>query len=158
MVDHFKHIGNEARLEECLPMVTALAFRIQKEYDEMVALMDAQEDPALIEAKSFVVSQLLGIAMSSDYGDEIGRRKMFGLVRDMISLPSLPEMLIPGCLDVLLKLSNGQRDFMRMIVEIVQVLGGDDEEEAEEDESVTMDMDDSTINETRRGKKVSPFQ
>ena len=107
-------------------MVTALAFRIQKEYDEMVALMDAQEDPALIEAKSFVVSQLLGIAMSSDYGDEIGRRKMFGLVRDMISLPSLPEMLIPGCLDVLLKLSNGQRDFMRMIVEIVQVLGGDD--------------------------------
>ena len=63
---------------------------------------------------------------------------MFGLVRDMISDVELPEDLVPTCLDVLLKLSNGQRDFMRMIVEIVQVLGGEDD-----DETVVSDDDDA---------------
>ena len=143
-VDYFKRTKNDRRLEECLPMVTALAFRIQREYSELVQLIEqynamansalASEDEIeialfTIRNKTFVVSQLLGIALASDYGDEIGRRKMFGLVRDMISDVELPEDLVPVCLDVLLKLSNGQRDFMRMIVEIVQVLGGEDEEE-----------------------------
>ncbi|SPO20133.1 related to Condensin complex subunit 3 [Ustilago trichophora] len=143
-VDYFKRTKNDRRLEECLPMVTALAFRIQKEYGELVQLIEqynvvansvlVPEDEAeialfTIRNKTFVVSQLLGIALASDYGDEIGRRKMFGLVRDMISDVELPEDLVPTCLDVLLKLSNGQRDFMRMIVEIVQVLGGEDEDE-----------------------------
>ncbi|KAJ1031134.1 hypothetical protein NDA18_002353 [Ustilago nuda] len=143
-VDYFKRIKNDRRLEECLPMVTALAFRIEKEYVELVELIEqynakansalAPEDELeialfVIRNKTFVVSQLLGIALASDYGDEIGRRKMFGLVRDMISDVQLPEDLVPTCLDVLLKLSSGQKDFMRVIVETVQVLGAEDEDE-----------------------------
>lgn len=152
-VDYFRRTKNDRRLEECLPMVTALAFHIQKEYEglgQLIKQYNALSSSALapqdeveivaftIRNKTFVVSQLLGIALASDYGDEIGRRKMFGLVRDMISDVELPEDLVPTCLDVLLKLSNGQRDFMRMIVEIVQVLGGEDD-----DETVVSDDDDA---------------
>ncbi|KAN0063607.1 chromosome condensation complex Condensin, subunit G [Thecaphora frezii] len=148
-IDYFRKTRNERRLEECLPLVTALAFRIQKEYNDLVELVERQQPlkdeeeeemsdeqltiAATIQTKTFTVKQLLGIALSSDYGDEIGRRKMFGLVRDMISYTRLPEELVASCFDVLRKLSNGQTDFMRMIVEMVQVLGGDGEDESEED-------------------------
>lgn len=38
----------------------------------------------------------------------------------MISDPCLPAELVPTSMDVLLKLSSGERDFMRVIVEVVQ--------------------------------------
>lgn len=172
-VDYFKRTKNDRRLEECLPMVTALAFRIQKEYGELGQLIEQystmvnsalvpEEETEIalftIRNKTFVVSQLLGIALASDYGDEIGRRKMFGLVRDMISDVELPEDLVPTCLDVLLKLSNGQRDFMRMIVEIVQVLGGEDEDETlgyDDDEAEdTMSIDGTPLARKKPRKSI----
>lgn len=70
----------------------------------------------------FIVGELFRIAVNVDYGDEIGRRKMFSLVRDMISQKGLPDALVPGCLDVLRKLTPGERDFIRLIVEVVQVM------------------------------------
>ncbi|EPQ26200.1 uncharacterized protein PFL1_06912 [Pseudozyma flocculosa PF-1] len=157
VIDHFRKAGNDRRLEECLPLVTALAFRIQKEYADLSALVEQQQPildaddvsdeqlmiAATIQTKTFTIKQLLGIALSSDYGDEIGRRKMFGLVRDMISFTQLPEDLVPSCFDVLRKLSSGQTDFMRMIVEMVQVLGGDgDEDEDDEEDEEDDDEDD----------------
>jgi condensin complex subunit 3 len=72
----------------------------------------------------------------------------------MVGDPFLPTELVPACLDMLLKLSSGEPDFMRVVVEIVQwiredaqVAGGvsaktegrpnddriDEEEEEEED-------------------------
>ncbi|KIS72037.1 condensin subunit YCG1 [Mycosarcoma maydis] len=154
-VDYFKRTKNDRRLEECLPVVTALAFRIQKEYGELVQLIQqynvianstlVSEDEAeialfTIRNKTFVVSQLLGIGLASDYGDEAGRNKMFGLVREMISDVGLPEDLVPGCLDVLLKLTT-QKDFMRIIVEIVLDLGVEDDVEA-------LDYDESEVDDT----------
>lgn len=38
----------------------------------------------------------------------------------MVSDSRLPADLIPACMDVLLKLSSGERDFARVIVEVVQ--------------------------------------
>ncbi|KAJ9476701.1 Condensin complex subunit 3 [Pseudozyma hubeiensis] len=154
-VDYFKRTKNDRRLEECLPVVTALAFRIQKEYGELVQLIQqynaivnsalVPEEEAEIAAftirnKTFVVSQLLGIGLASDYGDEAGRNKMFGLVREMISDIELPEDLVPGCLDVLLKLTT-QKDFMRIIVEIVLDLGDEDDAEA-------LEIDESGVDDT----------
>lgn len=76
-------------------MVTALAFRLQESYTLLKALEEqsqakegaddlAQEDDDLardLESTTFVTRQLLEIALLADYGDEIGRRKMFTLVR-----------------------------------------------------------------------------
>lgn len=90
---------DEARLEDCLPVITALAFRIQESYAVLTALHDQmqavieeakqlEEEPEIeeglardFESTCFVTRQLLEIALMADYGDEIGRRKMFTLIR-----------------------------------------------------------------------------
>jgi condensin complex subunit 3 len=43
---------------------------------------------------------------------------------ELLSEPTLPPSLIPKCLDVLLK-GTSERDFMRIVVEIVQTLRAD---------------------------------
>lgn len=39
----------------------------------------------------FIVEQLLHIAITLDYSDEVGRRKMFSLLRESLAVPELPE-------------------------------------------------------------------
>ncbi|WFD01441.1 chromosome condensation complex Condensin, subunit G [Malassezia obtusa] len=125
----------ETLLDACLPMVTALVFRIEAEYHALSMLLEQQaseedEDMPAIQdesslARIFVVNEMLALAIHCDYGDEMGRRKMFMLVREMLANAWLPAALIPRCLDVLLRLSSGQRDFVQMVVELVQELDAD---------------------------------
>ena len=135
----------ERELDTCIPVVTALVFRIQAEYDalnqvlEQQAEEEAQDDdmPILQDNRAmsrvFVVSEMLTIAMYCDYGDEMGRQKMYMLVREMLGNAWLPAELVPRCLDVLLRLSSGHRDFLQMVVELVQSL---DEDMVDPDASV----------------------
>ncbi|KNF04259.1 hypothetical protein PSTG_02605 [Puccinia striiformis f. sp. tritici PST-78] len=134
--EHYKSFSDETKLDEVMPVVTALAFRMEHNFQALSELLqtvehlpDSQmgddqtaEKVQLAAQKTFVLRELLTVAMLADYGDEIGRRKMFSLLRDLVSDPLLPHSLIPGCLEVLLKLSTGERDFMRVIVELVQEL------------------------------------
>ncbi|PLW56608.1 hypothetical protein PCANC_01434 [Puccinia coronata f. sp. avenae] len=134
--EHYKSLSDETKLDEVMPVVTALAFRMEHNFQALTELLHAieqlspsqmeDEEPAekvqLAAQKTFVLRELLTVAMLADYGDEIGRRKMFSLLRDLVSDPLLPHSLIPGCLEVLSKLSTGERDFMRVIVELVQEL------------------------------------
>ncbi|KZO96900.1 putative mitotic chromosome condensation-related protein [Calocera viscosa TUFC12733] len=118
-VDHCLSIKDTARLESSLPVVTALAFRIQSAYNK---LLDVTLDPtqeATKEDATFILGELCKLAVNLDYADEIGRRKMFSLVRDMLGQPSLPDSLIPRCMDVMSKLSDSERDLIRVVVEIV---------------------------------------
>lgn len=148
LVEHLKAKGQvgEARLEELMPVVMALAFRIQGVWTalaETIATADEQAEEesdevdeelrSLAMAQASILESLLHIALNSDYGDEIGRRKMFTMIREMISHSGLPQSLIEPCIDVLLKLSAGQRDFVRIVVEIVQELADEDEDEEMED-------------------------
>lgn len=133
------HLDSE--LDACVPPVTALALRIEAEYTALHALLaqqaaEEEEDaPALADertlAAEFVVDEMLALAMHCDYGDELGRRRMFMLVREMLGNAWLPASLVPRCLDVLLRLSSGQRDFMQLVVELVQALDESPEDEAE---------------------------
>lgn len=142
--------------------MTALAFRIQHCYNTLLELskeLEAQdrEDSMEVDGDSqadreerrssmeFIVAQLLKLAVNLDYSDEIGRRKMFGLVRkyrppftcgvaydfrlltsihtgEMTGQESLPEGLVARCLDVLRKLSPSERDLIRLVVEVIQEL------------------------------------
>lgn len=78
-VEHCISEKDEARLEDTLPVVTALAFRIQDEYNKLVGAVNGEgEDPT---ERAFIVGELLRLAVSLDYSDEIGRRKMFQLAR-----------------------------------------------------------------------------
>ena len=51
----------------------------------------------------------------------------------MLKEPNLPESLIPGCLDILCKISNNERDYIRVVVEdvITDLREGEVEEESE---------------------------
>lgn len=84
-------------------MVTALAFRIQATYNDLLQQIQAEEeDRLLLEGmeedeedieerikkeekrmdREFVLGEMLKLAVNLDYADEIGRRKMFQLVRE----------------------------------------------------------------------------
>jgi condensin complex subunit 3 len=95
-VEHCKDKNDEARLEAALPVVTALAFRIQEAYNNLMEFLREIEEDRLVqefdEAKEqqveddrnereLIIGEMLKLAVSLDYSDEIGRRKMFQLVR-----------------------------------------------------------------------------
>ena len=112
-----------------MPVVTALAFRTQDEYNKLVGTVTGEEE-GNVDERAFIVSELLKLGVHLDYADETGRRKMFQLTREMISQANLPEMLIPRCLDVLTKISDGERDLIRVVVDVITELRvGDGEDD-----------------------------
>ncbi|KAF9066728.1 nuclear condensing complex subunit [Rhodocollybia butyracea] len=132
---------NENLLEAAsIPVVTAFAFHIQEAYNALLALMqemdfvnvgepDDEESEAREEElakKELILGELLRIALKLDYGDEIGRRKVFSVVRDMLAHPFLPPGLIERCLDVLSKILPSERELIRIVVEIIIELRDDD--------------------------------
>ncbi|KAJ6570219.1 nuclear condensing complex subunit [Mycena vulgaris] len=150
--------SGEQKMEAAgIPVVTSFAFRIQDGYNALVVAdeekqavkqnededEDEREEARL--SKEFIVGEMLKLAVNLDYADEIGRRKMFALVRDMLTRPALPLNLVPRCLDVLRKLSSDERDLIRVVVEIVQDLRepGDEEEDidAANQSQDTIDLD-----------------
>jgi condensin complex subunit 3 len=117
-----------------MPEVTRLAFYIQK-YTNVYFDTDSEDTKQELE---FIVSQLLSIALLMDFGDEIGRRKMFGLLRSILVLPELPEGLTERVIENLRKISSSEREFSQIIMEIVYDLHdilNEDEEEPDADTS-----------------------
>lgn len=152
-VDQCVVAKNEARLEATLPVVTAMAFRIQERYNDLMVLIqdemdegptrlsDREEDRIRREeermSQEFILTELLKLAVNLDYADEIGRRKMFQLVRAMIAHQALPEGLASRCLDVLRKLSDSERDLIMVVVEVIHELR--DTEESDDEVVVSND-------------------
>ncbi|WVQ95614.1 hypothetical protein IAU59_002712 [Kwoniella sp. CBS 9459] len=153
-VDHCITNKDEARLEEVLPVVTALAFRIQDEYNNLVGATNEESDE--VTERSFIVGELLRLAVNLDYADEIGRRKMFQLAREMISQANLPEALIPKCLDVLSKIANGERDLIRVVVDVVTELreGEEADDEDAPQDSQSSSVEDGSLSVIRRRSAV----
>lgn len=157
-VDHCVTTKDDRRLESVLPVVTALAFRIQTAYNHLVEEIEAEEQEMLLRGdigddeenelraereearldQEFIIGEMLRMSVNLDYADEIGRRKMFQLVRkcsdslhlvsanvttgDMLSQDVLPESLVSRCLDVLRMLSPNERDLIRVVVEVIHTL------------------------------------
>ena len=180
-VEHCIATKDDAKLDTCLPVVTHLAFQIQNAYNAYLDDIDAlaarelelseeqlaQEEDARLD-QEFIIGELLRLAVNLDYADEIGRRKMFQLVRgctflskrslvhrancsclvtgDMISQETLPESLVARCLDVLRTLSPNERDLIRVVVEVVHELRDRDaaDEEAEGDQGTAADGETAT--------------
>ncbi len=93
-MEHCITTEDAERLESSLPVVTALAFHLQTQYNNFLQLLTEKEDHEeegdeeaneacedRIADAEFVMSELLRLAEHLDYADEIGRRKMFGVVR-----------------------------------------------------------------------------
>ncbi|KAL5523223.1 YCG1_2 [Sanghuangporus sanghuang] len=159
--------SDEARLEAVLPVVTALAFHLQAACNRFLAILedissdgeredddhDAREEDAV--NAEFVMGELLRLAVHLDYSDEIGRRKMFGVVRNMLAHPVLPEGLIDPCVGVLQVMSPNERDLIRIIVEVISELR---DPVMEGEESMVVDDNESTFATARPGGLPSGSQ
>lgn len=121
----------EGLIEEKMPEVTKLAYYLQRyitvlvEALKRVALQEPTEDVEEEDTveQEFIVEQLLHIARTLDYSDEVGRRKMFALLRQSLSVPDLPEEVTKLVVEVLRGIcaadAAGEREFCSVVLEAV---------------------------------------
>ena len=122
----------QSMVEDKMPEVTMFAFVLQRGLNSLMELVDkvavmeendpdveeAQED---VEEQDFIVQQLLHIAHTLDYTDEMGRRQMYNIMREAIAKAQLPEECTKLAIEVLRKVcgSRGESDFCALIVEAI---------------------------------------
>lgn len=119
----------ESLLEEKLPEVTKLAFYLERYISVLIeaikrvqesSIEDDEEDTV---EQEFIVEQLLHIALTLDYSDEVGRRKMFALLRQSLSIPELPEEITRLTVNVLRDICApdlaGEKEFCSIVLEAV---------------------------------------
>ena len=118
----------ESLVEDKLPEVTKLAFFLQRCTNNLIdrvrmihASPEGEEEDAV--EQEFIVEQILHIALRLDYSDEVGRRKMFALLRETLAIPELPDEITRLVVEVLRGLcsgeSAGEREFCGVVLEAV---------------------------------------
>jgi len=106
--------------DECMPEPARLAIYLQRHINKLVmALRNDDEEAVGLE---FIVQQLLLIAMASDYGDEIGRRGMFALIRECVCIVEMSEPVTKLAVKVLRTLVTSETDFCLIILEIIAAI------------------------------------
>ena len=147
--DYSHQDGASESLQEKLPEVTRFAFLIQSNINTLVKLVqdiasrdDAEEDS---EQQEFIVHQLLHMALTLDYSDEIGRRTMFSLMREALAIADLPEEATRLVIDVLRATcgtsNSSEREFCGVVLEAIAEVH--DTIMGEEPEKKNDDMDES---------------
>lgn len=115
----------ETLIEETMPEVTKLAFFLQRYTNNLVDSLRQNEGEGEEDTveQEFIVEQLLHIAGTLDYSDEVGRRKMFSLLRETLSIAELPDEITKLVIDVLRDVcgseASGERDFCGVVLEAV---------------------------------------
>ncbi|KAK4165416.1 putative condensin complex subunit 3 [Cladorrhinum sp. PSN259] len=132
--DFCRNEGNgkfESLVEEKLPEVTKVAFYLERYIKVLIdAIKRAEEQEDLEEdeeedtvEQEFIVEQLLHIAITLDYSDEVGRRKMFSLLRQTLSIPELPDEVTKLTVNVLRDIcapdAAGEKEFCSIVLEAV---------------------------------------
>lgn len=134
-------------LEEKLPEVTKLGFLLERYLNVLTEKLrisstfaPGENEEDTIE-QEFIVEQLLHIAYTLDYSDEVGRRKMFSLLRESLAIPELPEEITKLSIEVLRlvcgKDAAGEREFCGIVLEAV----------AEVHDTITTDEPSFTVDE-----------
>ncbi|EAA33696.1 ARM repeat-containing protein [Neurospora crassa] len=132
--DFCRNEGNgkyESLVDEKLPEVTKLAFYLERYVKVLIDAIkrineqeveDEEEEEDTVE-QEFIVEQLLHIALTLDYSDEVGRRKMFALLRQTLSIPELPDEVTKLTVQVLRDLcapdAAGEKEFCSIVLEAV---------------------------------------
>ncbi|KIW74461.1 hypothetical protein Z517_12401 [Fonsecaea pedrosoi CBS 271.37] len=143
------NLNYQEMVQEKMPEVTRLGFHLQKHINELLTRVknaresDSDEMIALQAEQEFIVEQLLYIAQSLDYTDEIGRRKMFSLLRHALSMAELPDECTRLAVEALRLVCNpdaaGEREFTSIVLEAIaevhdNIASSDLEDEASPDE------------------------
>ncbi|KAK8022014.1 ARM repeat-containing protein [Apiospora rasikravindrae] len=122
----------ESLVEEKLPEVTKVAFYLERYLNVLIEAIrrvnsqeevDDDEDEEDTVEQEFIVEQLLHIILTLDYSDEVGRRKMFALLRQSLSIPELPDEVTKLAIDVLRDIcapdTAGEKEFCSVVLEAV---------------------------------------
>jgi condensin complex subunit 3 len=119
----------ENLIEEKLPEVTKLAFYIERYMQVLIEALKRANRPGAEEEEEdtveqeFIIEQMLHIALTLDYSDEVGRRKMFTLLRQSLSIPDLPDEVTKLTVEVLQYIcapdAAGEREFCSIVLESV---------------------------------------
>ena len=138
--------GLAAMAEEKLPELTKFGFYLERSMNKLIETVhaaalgdeEAEEDAPQAE---FVVEQLLHMALLYDYSDEVGRRKIFALMREALALADLPEECTRLVVEVLRLVcgesARGEADFCTVVLEAVA-----------EVHDVVMNEDESSVDES----------
>jgi condensin complex subunit 3 len=137
-------------VEEKLPEVTKFGFLLERELNKLIGTIreaateeDEEADEDSVQ-REFIVEQMLHMAQTFDYSDEVGRRKMFSLMREALALPELPEESTRMVVEVLRLVcgedAKGEREFCGIVLEAVAevhdtIMGDEDEEPDSTEES-----------------------
>ncbi|KAI9828456.1 MAG: hypothetical protein M1832_002884 [Thelocarpon impressellum] len=118
----------ESLVEDKMPEVTKFAFYLERYTNSLVKSLKksveegAEEEDHTVE-QEFIVEQLLHMALPLDYTDEVGRRKMFALLRETLAIAELPEEVTKLVIEVLRGLCGGEaageREFCGVVLEAV---------------------------------------
>lgn len=160
-----------ALTEEKMPEVTKLAFFLQRYANDLVTHIrqinatgqgDVEEDTV---EQEFIVEQLLHIAQTLDYSDEVGRRKMFALLRETLAIAEMPDEITRLVVEVLRVVSGtdsaAEREFCGVVLEAVaevhDTIVNEDAMAVDEDESfhsAKSEVTDTTPTQDRKGKPL----
>jgi condensin complex subunit 3 len=128
--DFCREEGNgkyEDLADEKIPEVTALAYYLHQNIRRLLNRINNPDDVEGGEEETleqeFIVEQLLQICLTLDYSDEVGRRKMFSLLRETLAVPNLPEEVTKLTIEVLRCLCGpdaaGESEFCGVVLEAV---------------------------------------
>ncbi|KAL1959922.1 hypothetical protein VTO42DRAFT_590 [Malbranchea cinnamomea] len=113
--------------DEKIPEVTALAYYLHKYTRNLLRRIDHPDEVDGGEEETieleFIVEQLLHICLTLDYSDEVGRRKMFALLRETLAVSNLPDEVTKLTVEVLRCLCGpdaaGENEFCGVILEAI---------------------------------------
>lgn len=116
---------HEATHEEKMPEVSQIGYYLQQHLNCLLQTIKPADSEVLDEEheervaeEDFIVEQLLHIAQNLDYTDEVGKRRMFALLRESIALPDLPEDNARIMIDTL-RLLTDVRQFSEVVLEAI---------------------------------------
>ncbi|EPS34960.1 hypothetical protein POX_a00071 [Penicillium oxalicum] len=130
--NEFCRVANDGKFDdladEKMPTVTALAYYLSKYMTSLLERKklgkgtgDANDEDAT--ENEFIVEQLLYIAITLDYSDEVGRRKMFSLLRESLAVPELPEECTKLAIEALRCVCGpdvaGESEFCSVVLEAI---------------------------------------
>ncbi|EMC94276.1 hypothetical protein BAUCODRAFT_26438 [Baudoinia panamericana UAMH 10762] len=139
----------DGMLADKLPEVTMFGFLLEREIAKLLETVQAAAEgedgdaEEMCVQREFVVEQMLHMALTFDYSDEVGRRKMFALMREALAHADLPEEATRLVVEVLRLVcgvdAKGEREFCGVVVEAIAEVHdilGEEEEVAEDSTSV----------------------
>ncbi|KAK5086899.1 chromosome condensation complex Condensin, subunit G [Lithohypha guttulata] len=139
--------------ENKLPEVTRFGFHLQTCLNNvlnMQALSEDEVEEEAIQEAEFICEQLLHIAHTLDYTDEIGRRKMFESLRRVIAMHDLPEEITKLAIEALRLTCTsdiaGEKEFIAVVQEAI----------AEVQDVLTEDKSSSTNEDNGTNREHSP--